>query len=116
VSTEPGQPKVEEPGPRLRQHDVSGLQVAVDDALLVSRGQGIRDLPGHLEGLVKRQRSLLEAIGQGLANQVLHDEEGLSAFFADVVQRTDVGMSEHGDRLGFALEAGLQLRIGGEIT
>ena len=44
MGREPRQTEVQEPGSRLRQHDVGGLQVAVDDPLLVGSGQGVRDL------------------------------------------------------------------------
>ena len=69
VSGEPGQAEVEEPRSRLRQHDVAGLQVAVDDALLVGGGQGVRDLGGAPPGLLERQRPLLQPFGQRLARR-----------------------------------------------
>ena len=34
----------------LRQEDVLGLDVAVDDPLLVGRGEPLGDLPGDVEG------------------------------------------------------------------
>ena len=49
------QPEVEQLDARPRQHDVGGLQVAMDDALLVGGGERVGDLDGVLQGLLDRQ-------------------------------------------------------------
>jgi hypothetical protein len=49
-----------------------------------------------------------------LTFQKLHGNEGLPFEFADVVNRTDVGMIEPGGRLGFTLETFQSLAILGQ--
>jgi hypothetical protein len=88
------------------QEDVLGLQVAVDDAALVRRGEPGGDLRRDLHGLARRRRSAVQALAQRLAEEELHDRERLVALPADVVDGEDVGMREGGDRLRLALEAG----------
>jgi hypothetical protein len=47
-----GQSKVQQRRPARGEHDVAGLQIPMDDAGLVRRGEGIGDLDAGLEGLV----------------------------------------------------------------
>ncbi len=67
--------EVEELHARLRQHDVAGLQVAVDDAGVVRRVEGRRDLDRDLQELLRRERPLEQPLHQRLAVGQLHDEE-----------------------------------------
>ena len=46
----------------------------------------------------------LEAVSQGLAFQVLHDQVVDAILVADIVQRADVRVVQAGNRLGFAVE------------
>ena len=74
--------------PLLGDQDVAGLQVAVDDALFVRGVERVQDLPGQLERLSERHRSM-----QPLALDVLHDE----VVGADVVERADMRMVHRRD-------------------
>ena len=56
------QPKVEQLCAPLCQHDVPGLQVAMDDAGFMSSRERIRDLDGVLECLVERERTFLQPL------------------------------------------------------
>ena len=89
-----------------RQEDVLGLQVSMDDALLVGRRQPPRDLGAHLDGLSHRERSAPQPLAQRLSLEQLHDGVGAPYVGAEVVYRKDVRMGEGRHRLGLALEAG----------
>jgi len=142
--------------------DVGGLQVPMDDALLVGRLQRLGDLQRDGHGLVYRQRTASQPLGQIFAGSQFHDEEvdgrarglegvrawssrawgrkGLGAWVLGpgswacplpgahkgrpyirigplgVLKGIDgryVGVVEGGEDLGFALEAGEALWIGG---
>ena len=72
----PGQAEVEELGVAvLRQEDVLGLDVAVDDSLPVRRREAFRHLQPDVESLPERQRPLGQRLAQRLAFQKLLDEE-----------------------------------------
>ena len=43
---------------------------------------------------------LPDPLGQALAVEVLHDDEDAAVFFADFVDRADIGMLERGSGLG----------------
>src|SRR3954452_12773646 len=51
-----------------------------------------------------------------VAIQKLHGNESLAVFFANVVNRADVGMVERGCSLSFTLEAAERLRIAGHFV
>ena len=57
----------------------------MDNAVPMSRRQCVSDLSGDREGLLDRQRSLLESMRERLAIEKLHDEEHRASMFADVV-------------------------------
>ena len=62
--------------PSGRDLDVRGLEVAVDDALLVRGLERLRDLLRDGERLVERQRPALQPLGEVLAfDQLQHEEE-----------------------------------------
>ena len=71
-----GQAEVEELGAARRQHDVGGLQIAMDDALSmrVRRARSAISIATR-DSLVERQRSPRQPRGQRLALEILHDEE-----------------------------------------
>ena len=94
--------------------DVRGLQIAVDDAALVSGFERVGHLPGDRKRFVARQRSPTKASGERLAVHELHDEKRCTADLGDVVDRGDAGMIECGERFGFALKARKTVRVGGE--
>ena len=76
----PGQTEVEDLDlARVGDLHVRGLEVAVDDALLVGFLQPLGDLGGDLHRLADRQGAAFEAHGKILALHQFHDEETLSA-------------------------------------
>jgi len=56
------------------QHDVRRLQIAMDDALLMRLLQGLSDFGSNLQDLIERQRAFSQALGEGLAFEILHDQ------------------------------------------
>jgi hypothetical protein len=65
-------------GGELRQNgddfDVGGLQIAVDDALLMRGFEGVGDLLGDRQHPVDRDRSARDPLRQVLAFDELHDQ------------------------------------------
>ena len=58
------------------EHDVFGLEVAVDDAAAVCAADGVADLPEDVGGAHEIHRPLLHQGAQAAALDVLHDDEG----------------------------------------
>ena len=75
------------------EHHVGGLEIAVQDAELVRRGEPGAELARDLRRLLGRQPAdATEQRGQVLAVDVLHREEVLSLRVAHVEHPADVGM------------------------
>ena len=89
-----GQPEVEHLDPTLRRHgDVVGLQVAVDDALLVRLVQRLGDLRRDRDRLGDGNRSFLNPLAQRHAAHELHHQEVDALLGVEVVDHPDVGMA-----------------------
>jgi len=88
-----------------RDFDIRGLQVTVDDALLVGRGKGVGDLPRDGQCLVLRQRAA--DVG------ALHEFHDDGVLFQSVNLR-DVGMIERRQGLRLVLETRQVAGVGGE--
>ena len=97
-----------------RQLDVRGLQVAVDDAVLVGVLEGLRDLLRDRQRFVDGDRALGDALVEGRALDQLHDQRARPVRFFEAVDRGDVGMVERREDVGLALEADHPLVVGGE--
>ena len=83
----------------------------MDDALVVRGFEAVGDLPGDLERLVQRNRSLLDSFGQRRTLDQLHDERAV----LDAVDRGDVRMVEGGQHLRLAREARHARGVVGEV-
>jgi hypothetical protein len=89
--------------------DVGGLQIPVDDPVLVRGLERLGDLPRRRQRLVHRQGTLAETVGERGPFDQLHDERGygvsgISGTVLQPVDRGDVGMVERRQHFGFALE------------
>ena len=95
--------------------DVGGLDVAVNDAFGVSGFEGVGDFDdGEVEEAVELEGTAGDEILTGLAFETFHGDEGLSVFFADIVDGADVGVVEGGGGFGFAAKTAEGLGIFGE--
>ena len=91
--------------PVLIEHDVVGLDVAMDDFLLVGVGERAAHFGEDLLDLGGRQYATRrEDAGERLAPQKLHHEVNDSARFPDPVNRDDVRVFELRRRARLALE------------
>ena len=61
----PGEAEVQQFGTGFRQHDVAGLEVAMDDAAAMGFVESIGYFAADLKGLFERKRSSFEALGEG---------------------------------------------------
>ena len=100
----PRQPEVEELGAGAGQHDVAGLEVAVDDPLPVRRVERAGDLDRVAQHLLRREGPFSQAIGQRLAIQELHHQVINAVLLADIEEATDVRMGKARDNARFPLE------------
>src|SRR4030095_13869979 len=99
-----GEPEVEHLDVAVRrQLDVRGLQVAMDDPLLVRRFERLGDLTRDRERLLDWQGTLGDAIlERGPLDQLEHQRLGRGRIL-DAVDRSDVRMIERGEELRLAL-------------
>ncbi len=86
------------------QRDVRGLQIAVNDPLLVGSLERLRDLSGNVERFVDRDRATREAFVQALAVHELEHEKLVAIRFVQSVDCGDVRMIQRGEDA--ALRAG----------
>ena len=112
----PGEAEVQDlHAPVLRHHHVGGLEVAVDDALVVSRGERLGERGGDLEDPVHREPALGDQPVERLTLDELHRQEVDAVRFLDRVHTDDAGMVESGERLRLAPEALEPLRARGHL-
>ena len=103
----PGQPKVEHfDGAVITDFDIGGLQVAMDDPLLVRGFEGLGDLLGDGQGLGDRDSPARDALGEILALDQFHHKGTHTAGLFEAVNVRDVRMVQRGEGLGFACESG----------
>ena len=86
-------------GALLRDHDVGGLEIAVNDARRMGCRKCAGDLSGVPQRLTQRQALSRDYLVQRLAGHVLHGNEQNAVGLVDVVYVDDVGMVERGSRL-----------------
>ena len=112
------QPKIEDFGSTGGgDEDVLGLEIAVDDPLLVRRREAMRKLQGIVDGLalleaVRERRG--QAFAKGFTLEQLHHGECHVVRVPDVVNRQDVRMRDGRDGFGFPLEALALQRVASE--
>jgi hypothetical protein len=90
---------------RLRDQDIRGFQIAMNDVALVRMGESARDLHGHAQGDISRRRLMGDDVAEGPAGHVLHHDEAEIAVLGDVVYRADVRMVERGSGPRFCQRA-----------
>ena len=88
----------------------------MDNASGVRGIERVSNLDPHLQQRLQFHAAGPDLVPEGRAVQILHGDEGLSLFLADVVYGADVGMVQCGSSLGFALEAGEGLGVSGDVV
>jgi hypothetical protein len=98
--------------------DVLWLEVAVDDAESVSRGDAFGGLSGGLEEFAPGNGSPFDDRAKRFTFDQLGDDVRLAVGLADVVDGDDVGMVEGAEGAGFLLETlspdGVAGNVGGQ--
>ena len=94
----------------LRNKNVGGLNVAMNDAFLVRGIQAVGNLDGVIDQLMQSAGravscACLDPFAKRHALQQLHNDEGLAVVLAQLVDRADVGVVEGRGGARFALEA-----------
>ena len=111
-------------GARLRDHDVRGLHVAVDDALLMRVLERFQHAPGPGHGTVRAHGALgVQDLPQRPAGDELHHQERavhrmeavLERDLARVVHGDDRGVVQGGRRACLLAEACLEVRIARQV-
>ena len=95
-------------------HDVLGLDVAVDDALFVRRGESVRDFSGDLRRLPWTNRSARKPRSERLSRDELGDGIPNALLLPDIEKRHDVRVRQRGNGSGLLLEPADALRIRGK--
>lgn len=91
----------------VHDEDVAGLQIAMDQAVIVSDLQTPADLGDDLDDPFEREArtGTLDELGQGRAMQKRHDEEGLAGAaildFTNVAEVDDIGVAQTGENVPF---------------
>src|SRR5690606_10452772 len=92
--------------------DVVGLEVAVEDAVLVGLAEALGDLLGELERLQLGHLALLEPLAQALPGEQLHHHIGPAVLALAVLEHADGGgVPELGGDLELAAEADDELAV-----
>ena len=99
----------------LRDHDVVGLEIAMEDAPIVRRGQPFGHFRGNAQRVLRRQRLAVHQRAQVLAVDQLHGDPGEALGVTRLVDGDDVGMIEGGGGPRFLFEPAQRLRTGGQL-
>ena len=96
------------------QLDVRGLEIAMDDPLLVCRFERFGNLLRDGQRLVERDRAARDALRQVVALDQLHHDRAHTAAFFEAVDVRDVRVIEGRERLRFAREPREPVGVTGE--
>jgi hypothetical protein len=100
----------------IRDEDVRGLDVPMDDALGVCRVESIGNLDAQIEHRFDLQRLATYHVPKRLPLQQFHGDEGSPIGLVDLVDRADVRVIQGGRGLGLTLEATESLWVVGEVV
>src|SRR5262249_5894732 len=97
------------------QNDVFRLDVQMNDSGLMGGLQRAGRLYYHIQRLVDRYPTIGQPLPDGIALYELHRDVVEAGFFADVINRDDVGMVQGGSSTGFLPEAAHSFVVTGEF-
>ena len=100
----------------LGDEDVGGLDIAVNDAGVVSGVEGVGAVDADFEEAFEFERVRGDDVLERGAVEKFHGDEGAAVVFADVVDGADVGMVQRGGGTRFTFESFERLRVVGEIV
>jgi hypothetical protein len=110
-----GQPKVEDLELAIPGHEkILGLEIAMDDAVIVGGGKPMSDRDRDLHRFADGQGPRGQALAQCVPFEDLRDEERLTIGLADIVNMKDIGVVEPSDGSRLELEPALAAWVGGE--
>jgi len=96
--------------------EVVGLDVAVDELLLMDVGEGAGALGGDAHaGLEVGQGGVADGVAEVGAGEELHDDVGFGVLLAVVEDADDVVVDEGGRHFGLGEEAGTGFGVGGAL-
>jgi hypothetical protein len=95
--------------------NVGGFDIAVDNAGTVSSFQRISDLDSEQQERLHLQRLAGDALLQGGAVEILHDDEGLVILFANVVDGANARVIQCGGSSRLALKTIQGVRVADEL-
>ena len=102
--------------PRVVDQDVRGLQVAMDDALLVRDAHADADVRAVGDGLLRRHRLLVGDLGaERMRRKVLHRDRVAAADVQEVVDADDVLVRDAPRVAQLVHEALQHLLVGGDV-
>jgi len=111
-----GKPEVEDlDAPVSREEHIFGLEVTVDDALVVCRGQAIGDGARVLDRFARGEPPSFDHLPKRLAIEQLHDGVGDSFLGAEIVDREDIWMVEFRYSFCLALETSEAVGVGSHL-
>jgi hypothetical protein len=96
------------------KENVLGLQVAMDDALVVCGGEAVGELGAVVDGAACGNGAGVEFFAERVAFQKFGNEERRAAGFADVVNGENVRVIQRGDGAGLLFETAQALSVARE--
>src|SRR5690349_4138007 len=95
----------------LGDENVGGLNVAMNDALLMRRVEGVGDFGGDTEQGLELHGTARDGVFERLALKIFHGDEAFFVVLTDFVDGTNVGMVQGGGRAGFTPKSFKGLRV-----
>ena len=112
-----GQPEIENLRlTSIRDEDVRGLDVPMDDALRMCRVESVGNLDAQIEHRFDLQRLASDPVPECLPLQQFHGDEGSPIGLVNLVDRADVRVVQRGRSLGLPLETAEGLCVVGEFV
>jgi hypothetical protein len=94
--------------------NVGGLEIAVNDALLMRSFERLGDLGGESDRFIHREGAPRESVGQRFAVQELEDERRDPVRLLDAVDGGDVRMAQRGEETGLTRQPRAPPHVGDE--